>query len=507
MIDAKSLTDAQSLARYSMIEIRDAIKARTVSASNVMRYFLSRIDQHDSKTGAFLTVNSQAQEAASKIDRDLEAGRPVGALAGVPVAVKDLLCTEAMRTTAASKILEHFVQPYSATVVERLQSAGAIVIGKTSLDEFAMGSSNENSAFGPVRNPWNLEFVPGGSSGGSAAALAARYASAAIGTDTGGSIRQPASFCGVVGLKPTYGRVSRYGVIAFASSLDQAGPIAHTVRDCALLSEVISGVCRKDSTTSSHDVPAWSQQIRTVGKGFRVGLPREYFASKVDPEVERVTQNAIAALKKCGVEFVDVSLPLVQHAVSVYYLVATSEASSNLARYDGVRFGYRAPTDAASAPNLEEFYSANRGDAFGSEVKRRIMLGTYALSSGYYDAYYQKAGQVRRLLRDEFTRAFESCDVILSPVATTPAFRLGERISDPLTMYLNDIFTTSANLAGLPALSVPAGFSSSGLPIGVQLMGSHFDEQSLFNAAATLESALAVEHGHAMHERLPDGFA
>ena len=479
------LTNATSIA------IRDAVRNGTVSASAVVAHFLERVRALDPKLNSFVAVNERALEQAKGIDEAVRAGRDPGPLAGVPVAVKDLLCTKGLRTTAGSKILAGFVPPYSATVVERLQAAGAVVLGKTNLDEFAMGSSNETSCFGPVRNPWDLERVPGGSSGGSAAALAARLAPAAIGTDTGGSIRQPASFCGVYGMKPTYGRVSRFGIIAFASSLDQAGPMANSTLDCAALLEAISGVDGWDSTSSSNPVPAWSTQTTGQVKGLRIGLPKEYFSDKVDADTKATVARAIAALKTQGAEFVDVSLSLVKHAVEVYYLIATSEASSNLARYDGIRFGHRADLGAgAGVKNLDELYSASRGEGFGSEVKRRIMLGTYALSTGYYDAYYQKACQVRNLMREEFLRAFESCDVLLSPVTASPAFRIGERIQDPLEMYLNDIFTTSTNLAGLPGMSVPGGLSSIGLPIGVQLTARHYDEQSLFDVSLALERSL-----------------
>ncbi|MEK7356927.1 MAG: Asp-tRNA(Asn)/Glu-tRNA(Gln) amidotransferase subunit GatA [Bdellovibrionota bacterium] len=487
------------LNRSSIVAIRDAVKAKKISAVEVTKHFVARVESLDKKYNSFVAMNPRALEAAAKVDARVAAKQDVGPLAGVPIAVKDLLCTEGLRTTACSKVLENFVPPYSASVVERLESAGAIVLGKTNLDEFAMGSSNENSFFGPVRNPWNEAYVPGGSSGGSAAALAARLAPAAIGTDTGGSIRQPASFCGVFGIKPTYGRVSRYGIIAFASSLDQAGPMAHSTEDCAVLLEAISGHCKNDSTTAHIGVPKWSKDLRQDLKGFKIGLPKEYFAEKLDHDVMRVTQEAIDVLKAQGAEFVDVSLSLVKHAVPIYYLIATSEASSNLARYDGIRFGYRSNFETKPAKDLQDFYSRNRGEAFGTEVKRRIMLGTYALSSGYYDAYYQKAGQVRRLLRDEFLQAFETCDVILSPVATTPAFKIGERNSNPLEMYLNDIFTTSTNLAGLPGMSVPAGFSADGLPIGVQLMAKHFDEQRIFDVS------LAIERGLKAGERVPNG--
>ncbi len=478
------------LSRASIVSIRNQVKAKKISAGEVTRFFLSRVDQLDKKLNSFVAINPKALDEAAAVDALIAAGRDPGPLAGVPIGVKDLLCTEGLRTTACSKVLENFIPPYSATVVNRLRGAGAIVLGKTNLDEFAMGSSNETSIFGPARNPWNLDYVPGGSSGGSAAALAARLCPGAIGTDTGGSIRQPASFCGVYGIKPTYGRVSRYGIIAFASSLDQAGPMAHSTEDCAVMLEVMSGHCIRDATSSIAAVPKWSEQISPSLKGIRIGLPKEYFSEKIDADVTRVTQAAIDALKAQGAEMVDVSLSLVKHAVPIYYLIATSEASSNLARYDGIRFGYRSDFAKDPAGDLNEFYSRNRGESFGTEVKRRIMLGTYALSSGYYDAYYQKAGQVRRLLRDEFLQAFAKCDVILSPVATTPAFKLGSRISDPLEMYLNDIFTTSTNLAGLPGMSTPAGYSASGLPIGVQLMAKHFNEKQIFDVSMALERSM-----------------
>jgi aspartyl-tRNA(Asn)/glutamyl-tRNA(Gln) amidotransferase subunit A len=481
------------LTNASLVTIVDAVKTKKISSVEVTKHFLERIRSLDSKLNSFISINDKALDEAKAVDELIGKGQDPGVLAGVPVAIKDLLCTQGLRTTAASKVLENFIPPYSATVVTRLKSAGAVVLGKTSLDEFAMGSSNETSAFGVVKNPWNTDFVPGGSSGGSAAALAARLAPVAIGTDTGGSIRQPASFCGVYGIKPTYGRVSRYGIIAYASSLDQAGPMGNSTADCSLLLEVMSGKCRYDATTASVAVPQWTRELKEDLKGVRIGLPKEYFAEKLDSDVERITQTAIEALKSRGATMTEVSLPLVKHSVSMYYLIATSEASSNLARYDGVRYGYRSDYSKNPAGNLEEFYSRNRGEAFGTEVKRRIMLGTYALSSGYYDAYYLKACRVRRLLRDQYLKALETCDLLLSPVATSPAFKIGSRISDPLAMYLNDIFTTSTNLAGLPGMSVPGGFSKDGLPIGVQLTARHFDEQSIFNASYSLEKTLKIE--------------
>lgn len=476
------------LTHSTCTEIRDAVRAKKVSALEVTKHFADRISKLDPKINSFVSTNDKAEDAAKVVDAKLAKGEDPGPLAGVPMAIKDLLCTKGLKTTASSKMLSNFIPPYSATVVKRLEAAGAVTIGKTSLDEFAMGSSNENAATGPVRNPWNPEYVPGGSSGGSAAAIAARLAPGAIGTDTGGSIRQPASFCGLFGIKPTYGRVSRFGIIAFASSLDQAGPMALSTKDCALILETIAGSCANDSTSATIEVPKWSEIITDDVKGLRIGLPKEYFAEKMDPDVERVTKEAIAALKDRGATVVDVSLPLVKHAVPVYYLVATSEASSNLARYDGMRYGHRSVN--AAHGDLDDLYSRSRGEGFGPEVKRRIMLGTYALSSGYYDAYYQKASQVRRLIRNEFLNAFQSCDVILSPVCTSPAFKVGERINDPLEMYLNDIFTTSTNLAGLPGMSVPAGYSKAGLPVGVQLMTRHFDETRMFNVSLALENSL-----------------
>jgi aspartyl-tRNA(Asn)/glutamyl-tRNA(Gln) amidotransferase subunit A len=404
-----------------------------------------------------------------------------------------MLCTKGLRTTAGSKILYNFVPPYSSTVVERLEGAGAVTLGKTNLDEFAMGSSSETSHFGISRNPWNFDYVPGGSSGGSAAAVAAGMCAASIGTDTGGSIRQPASFCGVVGVKPTYGRVSRYGIVAFASSLDQAGPFSRTVEDAALILEAICGHDERDSTTAKVAVPKWSSSINKNLKGVKVGLPKEYFSRELEGETRAAVERAVDAVKKAGAEVMEVSIPLTEMAVPIYYLVATSEASSNLARYDGVRYGHRADFSAKPAEDLADFYSRTRGEGFGGEVKRRIILGTYALSSGYYDAYYKKACQVRRLLRQQFLDVFSKCQLIMSPVTTSPAFKIGDRISDPLQMYLNDIYTTSANLVGIPGMSVPAGFSSAGLPIGVQILASHFQEQQLFNAGSVIEEAMNIK--------------
>ncbi|MDZ4662914.1 MAG: Asp-tRNA(Asn)/Glu-tRNA(Gln) amidotransferase subunit GatA [Pseudomonadota bacterium] len=470
----------------SVSAIAASIKKGEITAEAVMTAHLDRISKYDGNINAFITVSEKAIEEAREVDSARKSGKTLGRLAGVPVAVKDMLCTEGIKTTAASKILANFIPPYSATVVERLKKEGAIVIGKANCDEFAMGSSNETSAFGNVKNPWNTKYVPGGSSGGSAAAVSGQMAAAAIGTDTGGSIRQPANFCGIVGIKPTYGRVSRFGIVAFASSLDQAGPMAKNVKDCALVLESISGFDEKDSTSAQNQVPNWSEKTSSNVKGLKIGLPKEYFSGKMDADVKARVEETIAKLKSAGAIIVDIELPSTPHCIGVYYLVCASEASSNLARYDGIRYGYRYG-EGSERLSLEELYSETRGRGFGSEVKRRIMIGTYALSSGYYDAYYLKACQVRRMIREEFSEAFSKCDVILSPVTTSPAFKIGERIEDPLTMYLNDIFTTSANLAGVPGMSVPVGFSKEGLPIGVQLMGRHFDEQTLFNVGQCIE--------------------
>jgi aspartyl-tRNA(Asn)/glutamyl-tRNA(Gln) amidotransferase subunit A len=477
----------------SLKTIRDAIRTGEVSARNVTETYLQQIEKWNGKLNAYITLNEKAVDQAKQIDQRLAKKEALGPLAGVPVAIKDLLCTSGLRTTAASKILSNFKPPYSATVVERLEGAGAINLGKTNLDEFAMGSSSETSAFGVTRNPWNLDYVPGGSSGGSAAAVAGGLACAAIGTDTGGSIRQPASLCGIVGIKPTYGRVSRYGIVAYASSLDQAGPMTRTVEDAALMLEAIAGRDPRDSTSAANPVPAWSSLINQDLRGIKVGLPKEYFSDLLTPETRQAVDRAIEVVKAAGAETVEVSLPLTDMAVSIYYLVATSEASSNLARYDGVRFGHRADFSQKPAEDLAEFYCRTRGEGFGREVKRRIILGTYALSSGYYDAYYRKACQVRRLMREQFLQVFSQCQVLLGPVCVAPAFKIGERVSDPLKMYLNDIFTTSANLVGIPGMSVPAGFSKDGLPIGVQLLAAHFQEQHLFNVGSAAEAGLALK--------------
>ena len=479
--------------KFTLKQIRMGIHKRDFSAREVTAAHLNQIEKLDGKIQAFVTVNPKAVAQAEAIDQKIAKGGNVGTLAGVPVAIKDMLCTKGMRTTAGSRILKNFIPPYSATVVNRLEGQGAISIGKTNQDEFAMGSSSETSAYGISRNPWNLDYVPGGSSGGSAAPVAANMAPASIGADTGGSIPQPASFCGIVGIKPTYGRVSRYGIIAYASSLDQAGPMTRTVEDAALVLEAISGHDSYDSTTAQAPVPRWSEKIDKNMKGVKIGLPKEYFSDQLQAETRQAVDKAIDVVKRAGAEMVEVSLPLTDMAVPIYYLVATSEASSNLARYDGVRFGHRADFSQKPATDLAEFYCRTRGEGFGTEVKRRIILGTYALSSGYYDAYYKKACQVRRLLRQQFLDAFKRCNVMLSPVTTSPAFKKGDRITDPLAMYLNDIYTTSANLVGIPGISVPVGLSSNKLPIGVQLLAAHFEEQHLFNVGSVIEEALSIK--------------
>lgn len=480
------------LIKASFKEISSAVKAKKISAVEVANYFSGRIDKLDGQLNSYISRNQNLSKEAAAIDARIAKGEDPGPLAGVPFGIKDMFCTKGLKTTAASKILENFVPPYDATVVAKLKSAGITILGKLNQDEFAMGSSNETSYFGPTKNPWNTACVPGGSSGGSAAAQAARLAAGTVGTDTGGSIRQPAHFCGIVGVKPTYGRVSRYGIVAYASSLDQAGPMVSTVEDAALTLEVICGRDERDSTTANKAVPQFSKGLKEDLKGMKIGLVKEYaHQGGLHADTEKTMQAAIDDLKKRGAEIVEVSLGLTENAVPMYYLIAASEASSNLARYDGVKYGHRAHFNNLGSIDLDQFYNQTRGEGFGKEVKRRIMLGTYCLSSGYYDAYYNKACQVRRLMTDQYREAFKKCDVILSPVATHPAFKIGERISDPLAMYLNDIFTVSTNLAGLPGMSVPFGMSADGLPIGVQLTAPHFEEQKMLNVGFALEKSYA----------------
>jgi aspartyl-tRNA(Asn)/glutamyl-tRNA(Gln) amidotransferase subunit A len=469
----------------SALETRDAIRSGRVSTVEVCQSTLTRIAAVNPTINAFHTVDEErALERAASLDarRSEDSHLP---LFGIPVALKDNMCTLGMRTTAGSRILEHYVPPYDATVVERLEAAGAVIVGKTNCDEFAMGSSTEFSAFGPTRNPWAIDRTPGGSSGGSAAAVAARLVPIALGSDTGGSIRQPAALCGVVGLKPTYGRVSRYGLLAFASSLDQIGPIATTVADAAACLSVIAGHDVRDATSSTAGVDDYVATLTGDVRGLRVGVTRSLFGDGLDTEVLAACDRSLEVLRSAGATLIDIDLPHSAHAIAVYYLVAMAEASSNLSRYDGVRYGYR----AAGASSLGEMYDRTRDDGFGPEVKRRIILGTYVLSSGYYDAYYLKAQQVRTLIRQDYERAFAGVDVIAMPTSPTAAFKLGDRIEDPLQMYLCDVFTVGVNLAGLPAVSVPCGFTAARLPIGLQLIGRAMGEVTILKVADALERA------------------
>ena len=461
----------------------------TASAVEIAEAFLASIRSREPAVKAFLLVDEAGVRAqAAAIDAKRKSGAKLGALAGVPVAVKDVLCTKGVRTTCASKMLEKFVPPYDADAVERLKAADAVILGKTNMDEFAMGSSTENSAYQTTRNPWDTTRIPGGSSGGSAAAVAACEAPLSLGTDTGGSIRQPAALCGIVGVKPTYGRVSRYGLIAFASSLDQVGPFAHDVTDAALMMEVLSGHDRRDSTSVDRPVPAYTKTLNDPVANLRIGVPKEFFDAGLDAEVGAAVRAALKEYEKQGATLVDVSLPLgTKYAVAVYYLVATAEASSNLARFDGMHYGHR----TAAKTDLIGTYSKSRGEGFGPEVQRRIMLGTYALSSGYKDAYYLKALKVRRLILDEFTAAFTKCDVIMGPTSPTAAFKVGEKADNPLAMYLSDIYTISCNLAGIAGMSLPCGFTTAKLPIGLQLLSPPFDEERMLRIARMYEAKTA----------------
>jgi aspartyl-tRNA(Asn)/glutamyl-tRNA(Gln) amidotransferase subunit A len=474
------------LTNTNIAGIRSAIAERKTTANALVEEFYTRIKQEDSEVGAYLTLSKERAAAkAAEIDKLAAAGHPLPPLAGVPVAIKDVMVTRGVRTTAGSRIIENFVPPYDCTAVARMEAAGAVVLGKLNCDEFAMGSSTENSAYHPVRNPRDKSRVPGGSSGGSAAAVAAGMAVATLGSDTGGSIRQPASFCGVVGLKPTYGRVSRYGLIAFASSLDHIGSFAKTVMEAALVLRTIAGRDAMDATSSDVPVPDYVAELEKPIKGLKIGVAREYFGEGLDPEVRSAVEAAIQKLAELGCEVVPVSLPHTEYAIPTYYIVATAEASSNLARYDGVRYGFR----ARNARTLADMYRLTRDGGFGMEVKRRIMLGTYVLSAGYYEAYYLKAQKVRTLLTQDFDEAFKKVDVIATPTTPTPAFRLGEKVNDPLAMYLADIYTVTANLAGIPGISVPCGENHEKLPIGLQLLGKRFDEATILRAAHAYEQS------------------
>jgi len=464
-------------------QISDALAAGEVSPEALLKASLARIRAVDGKLHAFLRLTENEAHAAAKAAAQRRANRnPAGPLDGIPIALKDIYCMEGVETTCGSKILRGYIPPYDATVVRKLKQAGAVIVGKLNMDEFAMGSSTENSAYGPTMNPWDLSRTPGGSSGGSAAAVAARLVPGAFGTDTGGSIRQPAAMVGCAGMKPTYGRVSRYGVIAFASSLDQVGPFAQDVRGVAYLLAAVAGYDENDQTSSKRPVPDYAAALGRGVSGLRIGVAREYFGEGLSPEVERAVRAGIERLRGLGCEVRDISLPNSPHAIATYYIVATAEASSNLARYDGVRYGYR-----ARAGQLLEMYEKTRAEGFGAEVKRRIMLGTYALSAGYYDAYYLRAQKVRALIRRDFDQAFATVDAVVSPTSPTTAFRLGEKLDDPLAMYLSDVYTVPVNLAGLPGISIPCGFDSKGLPVGLQLIGKPFDEETLLRIARAAE--------------------
>jgi aspartyl-tRNA(Asn)/glutamyl-tRNA(Gln) amidotransferase subunit A len=484
-----------SIYSRTVAELAAGLRKKEFSSVELTKLYLDRIEAHQKALNAFVSVTrEQALATAAEADRALAAGR-AGPLTGVPIAHKDIFCTQGVRTTCGSRMLDNFVSPYDATVVTKLKAAGTIMLGKTNMDEFAMGSSNETSYYGPVRNPWNPAMVPGGSSGGSAAAVAARLAPVATATDTGGSIRQPAALCGVTGLKPTYGRVSRYGMIAFASSLDQGGVISASAEDAALMLTAMAGFDGNDSTSVEREVPDYSATLAAPLKGLRIGLLKEFFDKGLDPENEKRIRDALAVYEKLGAQLKEVSLPSLPLSVPTYYVVAPAECSSNLARFDGVRFGHR----CENPRDLMDLYCRSRGEGFGAEVKRRIMTGTYVLSAGYYDAYYLQAQKVRQLINRDFERAFKEVDVLMGPTTPTPAFAIGSKTSDPVTMYLNDIYTIGANLAGLPAISLPCGFVQS-LPVGLQIVGPHFSEARILNAAHVYQRETD------WHRRLPEKF-
>ena len=482
--------------QMTIAELSAALRAGQFSSVELTRALLARIESLNPRLNALITVTAEQALADAEAADARRAKGEQGALLGIPFAHKDLFCTQGVRTSCGSKMLDNFVSPYDATVVARLKAAGIVSLGKTNLDEFAMGSSNETSFYGPVRNPWDENKVSGGSSGGSAAAVAARLLPAATGSDTGGSIRQPAALCGISGLKPTYGRVSRYGMIAYASSLDQGGPMARTAEDMALLLNAMAGFDARDSTSVERPVADYAENLSSSIEGLKIGLPKEYFGEGLDPQVAKAVEAAIDEYRKLGAEVKEISLPNTALAVPVYYVIAPAEASTNLSRFDGVRFGYR----CENPQDLEDLYKRSRGEAFGPEVKRRILVGTYALSSGYYDAYYLKAQKVRRLIREDFVRAFEQVDVIMGPTAPTVAFGLGEKAANPLQMYLMDIYTIAANLAGVPGLSIPAGFAH-GMPVGLQIIGKDFDEARLLNVAHKFQQATD------WHAAVPPAFA
>jgi len=479
----------------TVAELSAALKAKKVSSVELTQGYLDRINKYKD-LNAFITVDPEKSLRQARAADARLAKEQGGPLTGIPIAQKDIFCVDGWRTTCGSKMLSNFVAPYNATVIEKFNAAGAVTLGKTNMDEFAMGSSNETSYYGAVQNPWDVKAVPGGSSGGSAAAVAARLAPAATGTDTGGSIRQPAALCGITGIKPSYGRVSRYGMIAFASSLDQGGPMARSAEDAALLLNAMCGFDLRDSTSVDQSVPDFTASLNNSIKGLRIGLPEEYFGEGLGKDVAKAVEAAIAEYKKLGAEIVSVSLPNSQLAIPCYYVLAPAEASSNLARFDGVRYGHR----ASEYKDLNDMYCKTRAQGFGAEVKRRILIGTYVLSAGYYDAYYLQAQRLRRLITDDFNRAFEKCDVILGPTTPTTAFNLGAKTDDPVAMYLSDIYTISVNLAGLPGMSIPAGFGADNRPVGLQLIGKYFDEARLLNAAHQYQQATD------WHRRAPKGF-
>ncbi|HLA48730.1 MAG: aspartyl/glutamyl-tRNA amidotransferase subunit A [Nitrospinae bacterium RIFCSPLOWO2_02_FULL_39_110] len=471
------------LYKLTIHELKEKLKKQEISAKELTLDFFKRIERVDKDVHSFITITkNDALKQAEEAEKRIINGDNLPLL-GIPLAIKDLICIKGVRNTCGSKMLSNYIPPYDATVIKKLRESGAVFLGKLNMDEFAMGSSTETSHFGVTRNPWDLKTIPGGSSGGSAAAVAADECAGSLGSDTGGSIRQPAAMCGVVGLKPTYGRVSRFGLVAFASSLDQIGPITKDVTDTAILMNIISGRDPLDSTSADIPVPDFTRSLRNDVKGLKIGIPKEYFVEGMDVEVEKSVKDAIELFKRFGAEIKDVSLPHADYAISTYYVIAPAEASSNLARYDGVKYGYR----TNNRENLLGMYKKTRQDGFGTEVKRRIMLGTYALSSGYYDAYYLKAQKVRTLIKKDFDEALKICDILLTPTAPTPAFKIGEKFDNPIQMYLSDIFTISINLAGVPAISIPCGFSNKGLPIGLQIIGKHFDEETLIRAAYTFE--------------------
>ena len=480
---------------YTLAALRDGLARGDFSSRELTQHFLNRIQQYDSELNSFITVCADNALAQAQITDLARANGSAHALAGIPLAQKDIFCTQGVKTSCGSKMLDNFISPYNAHVISQCENAGLVMLGKTNMDEFAMGSSNESSFYGAVKNPWDLTKVPGGSSGGSAAAVAARLAPAATGTDTGGSIRQPAALCNLTGLKPTYGRVSRWGMIAYASSLDQAGPMTQTAEDAALLLNVMAGHDAKDSTSIDKDVPDYTATLNNDLKGLRIGIPKQYFGEGLDADVATVIQQSLKELEKLGAMLVDVDLPNTGLSVPAYYVIAPAEASSNLSRFDGARFGYRCD----NPKDLTDLYKRSRGEGFGSEVKRRIMIGTYALSAGYYDAYYLQAQKVRRLVQQDFVKAFEQCDVIAGPTSPSVAFGFGEKNTDPVAMYLSDIYTIATNLAGLPAMSIPAGFSKN-LPVGLQLVGNYWQEAQLLNVAHRYQQVTA------WHSQLPTQF-